>query len=332
MKLTKEQKKIRQQVNKMNLATQKFKEKYAPNKLGVETKLGDIDDVEAFLYGKMLQNLTQNMVRATNQEKALERNFPDKQFNNIQKERIKQINTMFEDIALTTRKQLEKHLNNNILCNRISQIKGITTYRVALLMAEIKDITRFEKPSAFAVYAGIAPYKNKKISKNTIREIREDKQNPEWGFNTNLSQQFYIIVEQFIKSKGFFYDYYSKVKKMILARVARNQESFEFTEEMKLEMAKNKENHKMIVGKHYMKNKKNQSVEMFCHSSAFWKTASLFGNILYEEWWKIKCEENPTLRKVTEPYIFQYPDSNGRVHSKKFTYDEIIEFEKRKVD
>ncbi len=75
----------------------------------------------------------------------------------------------FEGFKNKASKIAEKHE----LWKRMDGIRGFTPYQLALLMAHIKDIARFDSPSQLFVYSGVGSVGGMAVSKRNIARIKE---------------------------------------------------------------------------------------------------------------------------------------------------------------
>lgn len=320
-KLTPEMVQARRELNEVSLIESAVRES-APKKLGFVTTPNAISDPEAFFYGKILDDMTEDGKRLKNRYAGILRDYEGFDFSEASQGRTAAISAKMESDKKAVRREMEKVLATHPLISRLAKIKGFTTYRGAVMLSKVKDISRFPTPSAFCVYCGVVSVQGLALTKNNLKRLRELKDKPDFGFNMSLKQQFYIVNDQFLKAKGFFYHEYQKQKTALFNRVMRNGEYFTFTEEMKAEYAKAKQKHSMTVGEIYMTRKNTQTVKSFCHTGALWKNAAVLANIIYEEW-KKHINEVPRL-----PYIMEHVDDHGVMHSRHITLKTVLDFER----
>jgi hypothetical protein len=275
------------------------------NLKSVNGKLGPItiavtpEDIKVMFLGKMALDMIKNKVRYINRLKGYKDDYnyiEDYVFTDL-KASIDIYADKFDEV----KKLINKEVSDHPLVEKFTQIKGITGYRIALLMAMIKDISKFETASKLMVYSGLASIDGMPVNKanlNKIKEYYSTSKNKELkGFNTQLSSQvLYLIVPGMIKTKGWAYHYTRGLKERLRERCINNNEVFIATEE---DVRNSKERDddgniiekskpKMQAGRYYMKGRKNFSLDSFTDKNAKRRLGRIFLHILWEEWRKMK--------------------------------------------
>lgn len=150
-------------------------------------------------------------------------------------------------------------------------------------MSYMKDVSRFDSPSALMVYSGIGAIsdnetgKSYPVTKANIAKIKEiySRQGREFkGFNTALSGRMYTICDCLIRAKGFFYYKYLDMRKRLEER-AKAEGGIEWRGEETEKKA-------------YMLGKNNQSLIMWSERNARRRIARILLHLIWEEWRKLK--------------------------------------------
>lgn len=308
------------ELNDVRLIEDELKRKSPPQKLGDVTKaVLPFQDVEAIYLAMCGSNLLKAKVANNNRLKAVIRDYNITNPDHIAK--LGNYQHHFESQLDSTKRKLERWMEDNELANSICRIKGISPWQIAMIMLEVKDVRRFATPSKLMVYSGVAEMYGMKICKanlHAIEEIRYQRYTgkPEdytrFGYNTAFQGRMYTIAcDILIKQKGWFYYHYKEQAKRLVTKAINEGRAFVATEE-----ACAAEGAKMKVGEWYMKGRKNQSVVMFGHKGAIWRNARILLHIIYSEW-MILLGETPR-----NPYPIEYLG-----HSTLIKLDDIINFE-----
>lgn len=210
----------------------------------------------------------------------------------------------FNECFIEYRKKAEKIIEIHPLWDRFKYVKGFTSYQLGLLMACIKDISRFDTASSLMVYSGLAVINGMPVTKANLNKIKKyySEQGKEFkGFNTILSGRMFVIVENLLRAKGYFFEQYQRIRSR-LAEKALNEKRIEIKD-----------------GKEYMKDKNNQSLIMYTHKGASRRIARNLLHLLWTEWRKL--EGLPT----RVPYPIEYLG-----HTSEITLDEVIKFDEKK--
>ena len=298
--LSPEQKKVKKSITKKRIEIAD-EISTVPN-LGEEVFAVMPEDMAVMYSGKLCAMLIKGNVASQNILKGYLRQYPD-----IEENTKKQLEALQKDFASDF--ELAKNRTNKIasthpLYNRLSGIKGISGYQIALLMSYIKDISRFDTPSKLCVYAGMASVNGMPVVKANINKISEYNTSTfgkEFkGFNTELSGRMFVIIDCLIRAKGFFYTYYLGIRERLEKRALNGGETFVATIEQQKESKG-----VMKAGHHYMKGKKNQSLIMWSDKNAKRRVARTFLHIFWKEWREIS--ELP----IRHPYVVDYLQHSG---------------------
>lgn len=275
---------VKKKLAKVRVKTQDIKSS-ADEPLGEKTSAILPEDITVMYLGKMALTFMKSSVRFSNMLSGYKRDYPE-----ISEETFENLNGINHEFDLkfaSIKRKIEKDVAGHPLVEKFSQIKGVTGYQVAILMAIIKDISKFDTASKLAVYGGIACVNGMPVVKanlNKIKDYRFETQNKEFkGFNTMLSGRMFVIVESMLKQKGWFYHYYQRLRKRLTERCLNGGETFICT----AEQAKESKG-KMKKGRHYMVGKKNYSLESFTHNNARRRCARVFLHIFWFEWRELR--------------------------------------------
>jgi hypothetical protein len=238
------------------------------------------EDIRIMYLGKITISMLNQGVRLKNMKSGYERAYGE-----IYPEVVERIQGDL-DIFLTAFEEYKKKLNKiakkHPVAERICQIKGLTPYRLAIMMSYIKDISRFATPSKLCVYSGVASKHGFKLTKANLKHIRKiDQQlNPnregEFGYNTKLQKECFILSESLIKAKGYFHDVYQSQKERLMEKKRNQGGTFIATEEHKKD--------KYTVGEEYIVGRKLQTLRMWAHRNAQWRIVRNVMHLLYTEW------------------------------------------------
>lgn len=266
------------------------------------------EDIEVMFAGKMAVNLLEEKVRFTNLLKAYKRDYPS--VTEEAESKIQELMDQFNKDFAKSKRSLTKIVEDHPLVDRISLIKGISPYQVAILMGYIKDIANFDTPSNLCVYAGVGVINGMPITKANITKIKDfyavTGQGEFKGFNTKLAGRLYVIGDSLIKMKGWFYYYYQRTRKRLTERAIATGRAYMPTDE-------ERKGTLMKKGRYYMKGKKNQSIESYSHTGAHKRVQRVFLHLFYTEWRRYM--ELP----VRTPYPIEYLG-----HKKEITFDEVV--------
>lgn len=279
------------------------------DKLGEETTAKQPEDLQLMFAGKMAVNLTKAKVAHENMMhgyvRAYGEVFPDVS------EKLQELVDIFEKDFSKTKRHLEKTISTHPLVERLCQIKGFTPYRLSIIMSMVKDVAKFDTPSKLCVYAGVAPKSNLKVCKRNLNVIRQNTDNPDFGYNTRLQGQLYITSESLLKARGYFKDFYDKVRSRLIQRAINNGECFLATKE-----DQKASNGVMKAGEYYMLGRKNQSLKMWSHSNTMTRIGRTLLHLIYTEW-RTHLE-----LPVRNPYPIEYLG-----HQQIITLDDVLAFE-----
>lgn len=322
-----EEKKTRHKINKTLAATSAVRvevKKAKPSRL----KLGDEtipivppNDIEVMFLGKALDLLGNQQVRMENTLSGMLRAYGEDKMKETVKENLERYIKSFKADFDRTKRQVTRIVDMHPLAEKLCKIRGFTSYQLAMIMAEIKDPKRFPSPSNLFVYAGVAPRNGIAVVKANIPLLRMQKHEEyagekpddfkEFGFNTTLSKRLYVAGESLIKQKGFFYYQYSNMKPRLQEYAINTGKTFVATEE-----DRKKSNGVMEVGKRYMVDRKNFSLDMWSHKNAFKRIQKLLLHFIWCEWCSMVGYE------PRELYVIEYLG-----HKSKITLDECLRYE-----
>jgi hypothetical protein len=230
---------------------------------------------------------------------------------------------------------VEKIVKKHPLWERLEGIKGFTAYQLALIMAYTKDISKFDTPSKYVVYAGIGVINGMPITKANLNKIKEyySSQGKEFkGFHTVFAGRMLgVVADCLIRPKGFFYNMYLNIRKRLVERCINGGEVVEQEKEVK-----GKDGVVRKEKRYYMKNKKNQSLEAFTHSNAKRRIVRTLLHLIWTEWRTLR--ELPVRNPYPHDYLGHtslitleevkaYDSKNG-----KDTSDEDVDLSKYKDD
>ena len=281
-------------------------EKATVNKMGPETISVMPDDVAVMYAGKMCAMLLKQSVASSNMLAGYERAYEGKISPDVEKE-LKALHADFEDGFGNAKKRAVKIVEASPLWARLSGIKGFSAYQLGLIMAYMKDISRFDTPSKLAVYAGVAPVNNMAMTKGNINKIREfyltDKGKDFKGFNTHFSQRMYIVSETLLRAGGYFHKMYQGMRARLEERAKNNGEC------------------EQVDGKWMMKApKKNYSLIMWSHNNARRRMCRVLLHFIWAEWRSLAKLE------VRMPYAIDYLKHSGYI-----SLEEVLKADSVKV-
>jgi hypothetical protein len=265
-------KSTKENLNKLRVVEQKVKSD--GGKLGDVTVATQPEDIITMYAGKMALMLMEDGVRASNIMEAYKKSYNGVMTKEIEDTLKKQIKE-FRDDFKSFKEKVMKRSADHPLSQKVGFIKGITPYRIAILIALIKDINKFDSPSKLMVYAGLASINGMAVCKRNIHKIKDyyAMHGKEFnGFNTRLSGQMYTIGEQFLKARGFFYNYYQQIKDRLITRAMTNNET------------EKREGDGALI----MKGKKNQPLKAWAHANAQRRMMRTFLHIFWTEWRTLK--------------------------------------------
>lgn len=275
--------------------------------LGEETLAVLPEDLELMYIGKMCFLLMQEKVALSNQMVGFLRYYGE--IDPTVKEQLEAMKNETMKKFEQTRLELEKKIKKHPLVLRLCGIKGLTPYRLAMMMAMIKDPRRFPTPSKLAVYAGVASKADLKVCKLNLNKIRLATNNPDFGYNTKLQGQLYILAESLLKSKGYFFKMYADMKPRLVGEAIAAGKCRMLTEE---EVAEGKGE----AGRYYMEGRTKQTVEQWAHSNCLTRIGRTILHLIYAEW-MLHLGVTPR-----NPYVFEYLG-----HTSRITIEDILAYE-----
>lgn len=267
-------------------------EKSTVEKLGDVTKAVSPEQVSVMYAGKMCAMLLKQHVASSNILAGYKRAYEGQLAPGIEKE-LTELHEGFEEGFAKAKRQAVKIVEKSPLWAKLSGVKGFSAYQLALIMAYVKDIARFETPSRLAVYAGVAPVKDMALTKGNLNRIREHylQEGKEFkGFNTHLSQRMYIIAESLMRGQGYFYNLYARLRERLEQRAINNNEC-------------HKEGDKWVMNAPY----KNYSLIMWSHNNARRRICRVLLHFIWAEWRKMAGLE------VRMPYAIDYLKHSGYI-------------------
>lgn len=323
------EKEVRHKVNKTLAATTAVKtevKRARPSmlKLGDETiPIVPPHDVEVMFLGKCLDLLSNQQIRMENTLSGMLRAYGSENMKDTVKASLELYIKSFKADFEKTKRQTSRIVDLHPLAQKLCQIRGFTSYQLAMIMAELKDPKRFPAPSNLFVYAGVAPRGGIAVTKANIGILRLQKQEEygddkpddfkEFGFNTRLSKRLYVVGESLIKQKGFFYYQYKNMRPRLQEYAINTDMTFVATEEDRKKSAG-----VMEVGRRYMVGRKNFSLEMWAHKNAFKRIQKLLLHFIWCEWSEM-VGYHPR-----ELYVIEKLG-----HKTKMTLSECLDFEAR---
>lgn len=287
-----------------------------PSPLGEETEALMPEDIVLMFAGKLVNELLKQSVASQNMLAGYKRAYG---------EIYPGVETVLEDFLAEflsgfteAKKQLVKIGELHPLSERLCKIKGFTPYQLALVMAHVKDIGRFDTPSKLMVYAGVGVKYGLKVCKknmNLIRQIQHERYTgpeedyKEFGYNTSLQGRMYVISDSLLRARGFFYDFYTGIRARLEERAINKDETFVCT----LAQAKGT---KMKAGERYMKGRKVQSLKAWSNSNAKARVQRTILHMIYTEWRQLRGLE------ARNPYPIDYLG-----HSQYITLEDVLRYE-----
>lgn len=307
--------------------------KRSAGKLGPKTEAYIPDDIEIMFAGKTYQNLTKASVANTNEYKAFLREY--KGMTTETEAHLKGQFGLFEDQFKSAKKHLTKITERHPLWAKFKDVKGFSATQLGLIMSLIKDPYKFASPSKLMVYAGVGTYYGINVNKMNLNKIKEEAANRGRkfnGFNTQFSGKLEVVIDCLMRSKGWFYDFYTRKKEQKIAQARNEGRVFVATKDdvkaSKVAAEKDDERAeideitgepkvaKMEAGKEYMVGKKNQSLISYADRAAKNTMKNILLHLIYAEWWKLKGGV------PRNPYVFDYLG-----HQSWITLDEICGFD-----
>lgn len=286
--------------------------------LGPETTAVSPEDVELMYVGKLGVMLLKQKVAATNQLKGYVRAYGEVH-PGMEATLEKHLDIFSEQFD-----RIKSHLNkialDHPLAQSITRVKGINGYQLGIIMAMIKDISRFATPSRLMVYAGVCSKFGLKVCKKNIHRIREIsseqytgdlEEYTEFGYNTMLQQRMYILTDCLLRTNPFFQDFYQNTRKRLIQRAINGGECW-------LPSDEERKGTKMKKDTYYMKGRKTQSLEAWSNSNARWRVARTMLHFIYKEW-----REYAGL-SVRNPYPIDYQG-----HQKYISLDDVLRGQER---
>lgn len=268
------------------------------------------EELAVMYAGKIANTTMKGLVAATNTIAGYKRAYGDQITPEIEAE-LNSIRDDFEEGFAKAKKRVTKIADETPLWKKLGGIKGFSSYQLALIMAQIKDISRFAHPSALCMYAGCASKNNVALSKATINTFKEmyDKEGKVFaGFNTDLAQRMHITWDTMLKSGGWFYNYYKQLRVRLEKRALEGGECFVATTEQQKESKG-----VMKAGKHYMVGKNNYSLIMWSNNNAKRRCIRVLLHFIWTEWRLLRGLE------VCDPYPISYLG-----HSTIIKLDEVL--------
>lgn len=280
--------------------------KASVGKLGTETVASLPEDFKIMFAGKLQELLIKDRVKCSNILGALLKSYSivDPSIQLYLESQIEGFQKNFDKSKNALKGFAEEHP----LWERFSGVRGFSSSQLALVMAQIKDISKFDTASKLMIYSGIGCVQDAdgrgiavtKANINKIKEIYFAKGQEFAGFNTVLSGRMHVISECLIKQKGFFYDFYTKMRER-LAEKAINEHRCELKGE-----------------DYYMKDKKNLSLKLWTQKNAMRRISRTLLHLIWTEWRLLNGLD------VRAPYPIQYLG-----HKQFITLDEILAFDAR---
>lgn len=336
-----------QQLTEKRLEIQEIKKK--PGKLGEQSQATKPDNLEQMYAGKMCLNLIKEKVASENLMWSLLREYSGLDKDEVKKLReikgkaklqgaLQKINCVwlydklislqdeFELAFERFKRRVSKITEDDPLYQKFAPIKGVSPYLFSILMALIKDISKFDTASSLTMYAGCGCIDDPEtgegvaVTKANINRIKQiyAKQGKEYkGFNTDLAGRMHVLTDSLIKQKGFFYEFYAKMRERIEEQRINDGSAVRYKKEEIAEMKKKDPSIKYKEGIYYMKGKKNFSLVAFSDRNARRRLQRTFLHLLWTE-----CRTLKGL-PVRKPYPIDYLG-----HNKFITLDEVIAYEK----
>ena len=308
---------VKKAVTGHRLAEQKAIEDWC-DKMGPETDPVHPEDLRLMYVGKLMTNILKMKVAAANQLKGYDRAYGETHPEVL--ELLVEDLEGFEKDFERTKKRITKLAEEHPLSVRLCKIKGFTPYSLALIMAYIKDIGRFDTPSRLCVYAGVAPKGNVKVCKRNMHELNrlkleaytgeaDDYKN--FGYNTELQGRMYVIADCLMRAGGWFYNQYGQIRQRLTERAINDGMTFKPTQDQ-LKASKGK----MKPGSLYMVGRVNQSLEAWTNSGAKVRLARNLLHFIYTEWRILR--DMP----VRNPYPLDYLG-----HKTLITLEDVLRYE-----
>lgn len=294
--------KVKRTINKKRIEIKE--EKATVGKLGDETIAKLPEDFKMMFAGKLNELLIKDRVRSSNILTAFLKSYGivDESIKEHLEAQIDQFHKAFDK----SKNQLKGFMETHPLWLRMNGIRGFSNSQLALVMSQIKDISKFDTASKLMVYAGIGCVDGLAITKANLQKIKEiyAAQGKEFaGFNTILSGRMFVISECLIKQKGYFYDFYTKMRVRLSEKAINDG---------RCELRDNKGERE-----YYMLDKKNMSLKLWTQKNAMRRISRTLLHLIWTEWRIIKGLE------VRVPYPIQYLQ-----HSTFITLDEVLAYDK----
>jgi len=273
-------------------------------KLGEETKVNQPDYPELFTAAMLCTSSIKDSVGSKNKEWSLKAKY------NINEPFLTKIR-LHNERNLEISKQFvveatQLHPVTKRICDRMSQIRGITPYSIGLLISYYKSIHKAKRFGNFASYAGYAVIQDMTLSKNNWNKIKlkQAEEGIEWqGFNIKLKTRIYILVDSVLKARGFYKKEYDRIWPRLYER-SINEGSSELRED----------------GVYYIKDRKSHKTVSWAKENAKKRIGRNLLNHLYNEW-RIAEGLPPE-----NPYVKDYLG-----HISVVSLDEVIEYDKNVV-
>lgn len=304
-------------VDRLNIQDEKSK----VDALGEITKTVEPEDIIAMYTGKLCVMLIKNKVRAMNIKSGYLRAYKGRITPQL-KETLDSLEDMFNKDFESTKDHISKYLRKHDLWKRMGFIRGLSEYQLALIMAYVKDIEKFDTPSKLCVYSGMASINNIPVTKANIEKIKKlyfDEGKEFKGFNTEMSGRVLVLVDCLLRAQGYFTNMYQKMR-IRLEKRKINEGGTYISTEKDVEESKVDGIPKMTLGRHYIKDRKNQSLEAWSDANAKRRVARTFLHLMWTEWRLLK--DLP----VRNPYPIDYLG-----HNELISIDDIKQYEKNIV-
>jgi hypothetical protein len=338
-------------VNQKRIDIKAIKDEF--KKFGDESTPVIPNDIEVMYLAKLCDNSLRNDIRNQNALAGYKKAYKD-EIDPHTMERLVFYQKQYASDFDTAKARLETVMSFHPLYQVLKDIKGLSPYQLGMIMMFVKKPERFATPSKLMVYSGLAAIDGKPVNKANLPFHKEYYQNQgklndnrlTFGFNTKFSGRLYVLGDCLIKSGGYFYNQYVKIRERLEQRCINGGECFTMTaEEAKLinkQVEKELEQieksgddgfiveeqkpQKVKVGELYMKGKKNQSLKMFTHVNAKKRILRTLLHTIYYQWMKIKGIEARNIFAVdylghnlfiTLEDILAYDQNNHRTNKKK---------------
>ena len=299
------------------LKAEKFKKK--------EFILPDVsDDLDVCITANMIKPLMKMQTANKLRVEALSKTW---EMNTKQLESLHQIGSIVNDSLEHQKKIASWVFEKHPVIERVMQIKGISSLYIGLVMAEIKDPSKFINFGNLVSYAGVGEKYGLFLAKRNLNEIQKVHHNQflesgglesdynRTGYNTHLQSLLWNMCETLLQyqTSSFLFKW-SRSFKERLPLVARNK-GITFVAD---ETAK-KENPKYEIGREYIKGRDCYSLDLWVRNNIRWRVARVILNIIWTEWMK---EKGLPIRDL---YVVEYLSHN---QNNIVTLETILNFEK----